>query len=211
MAATAATDGKGAAAAAGHSKGRRRSVKPDEAQRRRAIAAASGTSEERARYELERKKVAKYKEDKLKARRDHTRMILESHAQAKRRALLGKQSEFLATLEFRNTLPDIPFDTKFVKYPHESERYGHYTCTHTATYVAMYTYVYTAVYVERKGGETRSDGCGSLWCCVLFVDRLIKYKPNALEMDYTYEIHEEANLGLTIDLIDPVKYEGVGE
>uniref|UniRef100_M4BID8 RNA polymerase II-associated factor 1 homolog n=1 Tax=Hyaloperonospora arabidopsidis (strain Emoy2) TaxID=559515 RepID=M4BID8_HYAAE len=162
MAATAATDGKGAAAAAGHSKGRRRSVKPDEAQRRRAIAAASGTSEERARYELERKKVAKYKEDKLKARRDHTRMILESHAQAKRRALLGKQSEFLATLEFRNTLPDIPFDTKFVKYPHESER-------------------------------------------------LIKYKPNALEMDYTYEIHEEANLGLTIDLIDPVKYEAPAE
>uniref|UniRef100_A0AAV1VMG2 RNA polymerase II-associated factor 1 n=1 Tax=Peronospora matthiolae TaxID=2874970 RepID=A0AAV1VMG2_9STRA len=162
MAATTATDGKDAATAAGHSKGRRRSVETDEAQRRRVIAAASGTSEERARYELERKKVAKYKEDKLKARRDHTRMILESHAQAKRRALLGKQSEFLATLEFRNTLPDIPFDTKFVKYPHESER-------------------------------------------------LIKYKPNALEMDYTYEIHEEANLGMTIDLIDPVKYEAPTE
>jgi hypothetical protein len=39
--------------------------------------------------------------------------------------------------------------------------------------------------------------------------RLIKYKPNSLEMDYTYEIHEEPNLGLTIDLIDPAKYEGV--
>lgn len=129
-----------------------------DAHKRRASPGTNATPEERARYELERKKVAKYKEDKLKARRDHTRMILESHAQAKRRALLGKQSEFLATLEFRNTLPDIPFDAKFVKYPHEPER-------------------------------------------------LIKYKPNTLEMDYTYEIHEEPNLGLTIDLIDPAKYE----
>lgn len=94
----------------------------EEARRRRAPPGKDATPEERARYELERKKVAKYKEDKLKARRDHTRMILESHAQAKRRALLGKQSEFLATLEFRNTLPDLPFDTKFLQYPHERER-----------------------------------------------------------------------------------------
>ncbi|RLN38408.1 hypothetical protein BBJ28_00014538 [Nothophytophthora sp. Chile5] len=130
----------------------------EEARRRRAPPGSGASAEERAKYELERKKVAKYKEDKLKARRDHTRMILESHAQAKRRALLGKQSEFLATLEFRNALPDIPFDTKFVQYPHERER-------------------------------------------------LIKYKPNTLEQDYTYEIHEEANLGLPIDLIDPAKYE----
>ncbi|KAG6964043.1 hypothetical protein JG688_00007870 [Phytophthora aleatoria] len=140
------------------SNGRPRDAEHDETRKRRAPPGANATPEERACYELERKKVAKYKEDKLKARRDHTRMILESHAQAKRRALLGKQSEFLATLEFRNTLPDIPFDTKFVKYPHEPER-------------------------------------------------LIKYKPNTLEMDYTYEIHEEPNLGLTIDLIDPAKYE----
>lgn len=97
----------------------------EEAKRRRAAPGANATAEERAKYELERKKVAKYKEDKLKARRDHTRMILESHAQAKRRALLGKQSEFLANLEFRNSLPDLPFDTKFLKYPHESERYVH--------------------------------------------------------------------------------------
>lgn len=83
------------------------------------------TTEERAKYELERKKVAKYKEDKLKARRDHTRMILESHAQSKRRSLLGKQSEFLANLEFRNKLPDLPFDTKFLQYPHESDRLVH--------------------------------------------------------------------------------------
>ncbi|CCI39345.1 unnamed protein product [Albugo candida] len=117
------------------------------------------TAEERAKYELERKKVAKYKEDKLKARRDHTRMILESHAQSKRRSLLGKQSEFLANLEFRNKLPDLPFDTKFLQYPHES-------------------------------------------------DRLIKWKPNTLEQDYVFEIHEEPNLGLSIDLIDPAKYEG---
>jgi len=94
----------------------------EEARRRRAPPGKDATPEERARYELERKKVAKYKEDKLKARRDHTRMILESHAQAKRRALLGKQSEFLATLEFRNALPDLPFDTKFLQYPHERER-----------------------------------------------------------------------------------------
>lgn len=131
----------------------------EEAKRRRAPPGSDATAEERAKYELERKKVAKYKEDKLRARRDHTRMILESHAQAKRRALLGKQSEFLANLEFRNALPDLPFETKFLQYPHESER-------------------------------------------------LIKYKPNTLEADYTYEIHEEANLGLNIDLIDPAKYEG---
>lgn len=36
----------------------------------------------------------------------------------------------------------------------------------------------------------------------------IKYKPNTLEQDYVYEIHEDANLGLDIDLIDPAKYEG---
>ncbi|OWZ24828.1 RNA polymerase II-associated factor 1 [Phytophthora megakarya] len=143
----------------------------EETRKRRAPPGANATPEERARYELERKKVAKYKEDKLKARRDHTRMILESHAQAKRRALLGKQSEFLATLEFRNSLPDIPFDTKFVKYPHEPER------------------------------------CDRLQ----WVRRLIKYKPNTLEMDYTYEIHEEPNLGLTIDLIDPAKYQAPEE
>lgn len=94
----------------------------EEAKRRRAPPGSDASAEERAKYELERKKVAKYKEDKLKARRDHTRMILESHAQAKRRALLGKQSEFLANLEFRNALPDLPFDTKFLQYPHESER-----------------------------------------------------------------------------------------
>lgn len=38
-------------------------------------------------------------------------------------------------------------------------------------------------------------------------NRLIKYKPNSLEMDYAYEVHEDATLGLTIDLIDPAKYE----
>jgi RNA polymerase II-associated factor 1 len=110
---------------AGQSNGRGRDATQEEMRRRRAPPGANATAEERARYELERKKVAKYKEDKLKARRDHTRMILESHAQAKRRALLGKQSEFLASLEFRNSLPDIPFDTKFVKYPHEPERCDH--------------------------------------------------------------------------------------
>lgn len=130
--------------------------------------------------------MAKYKEDKLKARRDHTRMILESHAQAKRRALLGKQSEFLANLEFRNTLPDIPFDTKFVKYPHEPER-----CDPVQLY-----------------RRERVTGWLTEWVAVVCVSRLIKYKPNTLEMDYTYEIHEEPNLGLTIDLIDPAKYEG---
>lgn len=88
----------------------------------RAQPGKDATPEERAKWELERKRVQKYKEDKLKARRDHTRMILESHAQAKRRQLLGKQSEFLATLEFRNVLPDLPFDTKFVQYPHEPDR-----------------------------------------------------------------------------------------
>ncbi|KAJ0408494.1 hypothetical protein P43SY_006424 [Pythium insidiosum] len=125
---------------------------------RRAPPGKDATPEERAQYELERKKIQKYKEDKLKARRDHTRMILESHAQAKRRALLGKQSEFLTNLEFRNVLPELPFDTKFLMYPHEP-------------------------------------------------DRLVKYKPNSLEMDYVYEIHEDSNLGLNIDLIDPAKYE----
>ncbi|TDH65164.1 uncharacterized protein CCR75_008795 [Bremia lactucae] len=154
-----ATETKGATYSTNSSSnGRNRNDENNDLRNRRAPPGANATSEDRARYELERKKVAKYKEDKLKARRDHTRMILESHAQAKRRALLGKQSEFLATLEFRNTLPDIPFDTKFVKYPHEPER-------------------------------------------------LIKYKPNSLEMDYTYEIHEEPNLGLSIDLIDPAKYD----
>lgn len=96
--------------------------KERERERRRAPPGSDASAEERAAYELERKKVAKYKEDKLRARRDHTRMILETHAQAKRRALLGKQSEFLAALEFRNALPDLPFDTKFLQYPHESER-----------------------------------------------------------------------------------------
>lgn len=117
-AAPAVVSGGSSAAAAAESRAR------EEAKRRRAAPGANATAEERAKYELERKKVAKYKEDKLKARRDHTRMILESHAQAKRRALLGKQSEFLANLEFRNSLPDLPFDTKFLKYPHESERYA---------------------------------------------------------------------------------------
>ena len=54
---------------------------------------------------------------------------------------------------------------------------------------------------HRDGQVIDKDG-------VLYTDRLIKYKPNTLEMDYTYEIHEEPNLGLTIDLIDPAKYEG---
>ena len=119
-----ASGANGAAPTAGHSSGRNRNAEHGELVRRHEAPGANATPEERARYEVERKKVAKYKEDKLKARRDHTRMILESHAQAKRRALLGKQSEFLATLEFRNMLPDIPFDTKFVKYPHEPERCG---------------------------------------------------------------------------------------
>ncbi|TYZ58111.1 hypothetical protein PybrP1_011665 [[Pythium] brassicae (nom. inval.)] len=158
MAEVAKTEAAKAADAKDRAATRAQEKERDEARRRRAPPGSEASAEERAAYELERKKVAKYKEDKLRARRDHTRMILESHAQAKRRALLGKQSEFLATLEFRNALPDLPFDTKFLKYPHESER-------------------------------------------------LIKYKPNTLEADYTYEIHEEANLGLSVDLIDPAKYE----
>lgn len=153
----------------------------DDARRRRAPPGSDASAEERAAYELERKKIAKYKEDKLRARRDHTRMILESHAQAKRRALLGKQSEFLATLEFRNALPDLPFDPKFLKYPHEGERC---VCACNCCFV----------YWENTNIGT--------------TDRLIKYKPNTLEADYTYEIHEEANLGLSVDLIDPAKYEG---
>lgn len=42
---------------------------------------------------------------------------------------------------------------------------------------------------------------------MVVTDRLIKYKPNTLEMDYAYEVHEDATLGLMIDLIDPAKYE----
>lgn len=30
-------------------------------------------------------------------------------------------------------------------------------------------------------------------------------------MDYAYEVHEDATLGLMIDLIDPAKYEGARE
>jgi hypothetical protein len=44
---------------------------------------------------------------------------------------------------------------------------------------------------------------------LVFDDRLVKYKPNSLESEYVYEIHEEPNLGLNIDLIDPAKYEGI--
>jgi len=110
------------------------------------------------KYEMDRRKVQKYKEDKLKARKDHTRSILEQQAQEKRRVLLGKQSEFLGSLEFRNTLPELPFDPKFVTYPHEPEH-------------------------------------------------LVKYKPSQVERDYIYELYVEPNLGLSIDLIDPEKYE----
>lgn len=115
----------------------RAAAEQDEERRRRAPPGKDATPEERARYELERKKVAKYKEDKLKARRDHTRMILESHAQAKRRQLLGKQSEFLANLAFRNSLPDLPFDTKFLQYPHERERCGCFPINNTIAAVAL--------------------------------------------------------------------------
>jgi hypothetical protein len=120
-----ASSGSSSSAPSSSSSSRSSSSKSNDEKLRRAPPGKDATPEERAQYELERKKIQKYKEDKLKARRDHTRMILESHAQAKRRALLGKQSEFLANLEFRNVLPDLPFDTKFLQYPHEADRYAY--------------------------------------------------------------------------------------
>ncbi|KAF0697641.1 Aste57867_11690 [Aphanomyces stellatus] len=79
--------------------------------------------------DMERRKIQKYKDDKLKERKDHTRRVLEQQAQEKRRALLGRQSEFLGTLEFRNQLPDLPFDAKFIQYQHDPERFVKYKPT----------------------------------------------------------------------------------
>ncbi|RHY28974.1 hypothetical protein DYB25_001549 [Aphanomyces astaci] len=76
--------------------------------------------------EMDRRKIQKYKDDKLKERKDHTRRVLEQQAQEKRRALLGKQSEFIGTLEFRNQLPDLPFDAKFIQYAHDADRFVKY-------------------------------------------------------------------------------------
>ncbi|CAK4624654.1 hypothetical protein LEN26_013797 [Aphanomyces euteiches] len=79
--------------------------------------------------EMDRRKIQKYKDDKLKERKDHTRRVLEQQAQEKRRALLGRQSEFIGTLEFRNQLPDLPFDAKFIQYPHDPDRFVKYRPT----------------------------------------------------------------------------------
>ncbi|OQR82226.1 glucosamine-6-phosphate deaminase [Thraustotheca clavata] len=82
--------------------------------------------EEESKKVMDRRKIQKYKDDKLKERREHTRKVLEQQAQEKRRVLLGRQSEFLGTLEFRNTLPDVPFDAKFLQYPSDPMRFVKY-------------------------------------------------------------------------------------
>ncbi|OQR94771.1 RNA polymerase II-associated factor 1 [Achlya hypogyna] len=82
--------------------------------------------DEESKKVMDRRKIQKYKDDKLKERREHTRKVLEQQAQEKRRVLLGRQSEFLGTLEFRNTLPDVPFDAKFLSYPADPQRFVKY-------------------------------------------------------------------------------------
>ncbi|EQC37267.1 hypothetical protein SDRG_05491 [Saprolegnia diclina VS20] len=82
--------------------------------------------DEETKKAMDRRKIQKYKDDKLKERKEHTRKVLELQAQEKRRVLLGRQSEFLGTLEFRNTLPDMPFDAKFVTYPQDPQRFIKY-------------------------------------------------------------------------------------
>ncbi|RHY33761.1 hypothetical protein DYB32_001437 [Aphanomyces invadans] len=82
--------------------------------------------DEKKLNDMERRKIQKYKEDKLKERKDHTRRVLEQQAQEKRRDLLGRQSEFIGTLEFRNQLPDLPFDAKFIQYAHDPDRFVKY-------------------------------------------------------------------------------------
>jgi len=46
---------------------------------------------------------------------------------------LKKPSEFICTMKFRNTLPDIPFDPKFLVYPFDVHRYVRYVPTSLET------------------------------------------------------------------------------
>jgi len=65
---------------------------------------------------------------------------------------------FHCNVKYTNTLPDIPFDAKFIAYPFEANRF-------------------------------------------------IQYKPTSLERNTRHELLTEADLGVTIDLINPETYD----
>uniref|UniRef100_A0A914BUF1 RNA polymerase II-associated factor 1 homolog n=1 Tax=Acrobeloides nanus TaxID=290746 RepID=A0A914BUF1_9BILA len=69
------------------------------------------------------------------------------------------KADFICKVKYTNTLPDLPFDPKFLECP----------------FVAL--------------------------------DRFVQYKPTSLEKNYKFELLTEPDLGVKIDLINPLTYQ----
>uniref|UniRef100_H2YJZ3 RNA polymerase II-associated factor 1 homolog n=1 Tax=Ciona savignyi TaxID=51511 RepID=H2YJZ3_CIOSA len=80
-----------------------------------------------------------------------------SDGKTRSRSSVEKGGGLVTKVKYCNTLPDIPFDPKFIKYPFDANR---------------------------------------------FVD----YKPTSLEKQHKIELHTDHDLGVVIDLINPLTY-----
>ena len=85
-------------------------------------------AENAAMLSKQQEKKRKYKEEKLRQRRDHAAKILAAQNQNRKqdRGFVLAPSSFAGSLKFRNNLPDIPFKPKLMQYPHEPQQFTKY-------------------------------------------------------------------------------------
>lgn len=94
------------------------------------------------------------------------------------------RSELICRVKYCNTLPDIPFDPKFITYPFESTRY--------VLIIKFYAFIKWSFVVN----------------IIVLLNRFIRYNPTSLERNYKYEVLTEHDLGVEIDLINKDTYAG---
>lgn len=96
------------------------------------------------------------------------------------------RSGVVCRVKYCNSLPDIPFDPKFITYPFDQHRWSSSFCSH------------------RKYGEENMDEAGLF--CYLYFCRFVQYKATSLEKQHKHDLLSEPDLGVTIDLINPDTY-----
>lgn len=104
----------------------------------------------------------------------------------------------MCRVKYCNSLPDIPFDPKFITYPFDQHR-----CTGDGKHSQNNHRVYFYFRILDRFRHERfavSDVMRS------FVCRFVQYKATSLEKQHKHDLLTEPDLGVTIDLINPDTY-----
>lgn len=95
------------------------------------------------------------------------------------------RSGVVCRVKYCNSLPDIPFDPKFITYPFDQHRWA------------------SSVSPSMECTRTNMD---TAWLLLFSCGRFVQYKATSLEKQHKHELLTEPDLGVTIDLINPDTY-----